>query len=136
MSLRPTHVIWAAVLNGAFMVTPDCFLHHRGPYLKYHRATSSKRRVYVSDSFEERHPAIAALLAHMFGANGSNWTRITEDRFVQLKQGTARADVLALITGCAADRAVAAHQHALRGPAFLGLICKIERQSDGLLMGV
>ena len=62
---------WAAVLNGAYVVTPQAFNEHGnlGPALKYKDASNIRRWVYMTHSFKEKHLHLAALMKTMCGQN-------------------------------------------------------------------
>lgn len=65
---------WIAVLSGAWVLSPDCFLGRPGASIKYKPAIFTKRRVWVSPDFQRENPSCwIALLELLQSHPGHSW---------------------------------------------------------------
>lgn len=54
--------LWAAVLQGAYVVTPGVMLHSKGAAVKYNAALKVKRKIWISGDFEHKRPAVTKVI--------------------------------------------------------------------------
>lgn len=52
---------WCAVLNGGTIVTPQAFIDQKGPILRYCAAKESRRVVFLSERFREKHSEVTKI---------------------------------------------------------------------------
>ena len=99
----PLATAWASRIFGAGMVAPSFFLKPKGhnAHVQYRRACSTRRRVFVTNSFKAQHPILFKLLVSAEKARGSQWKLIASyEEFVSQKIQAARqsrsCDILAV----------------------------------------
>jgi hypothetical protein len=75
-TLPKNRILWAAVLLGGWMINRDVLMNRpAATCLKYKKALTLKRRLYITESFAQRHGGVAAVIRGCIQhAAGSNWT--------------------------------------------------------------
>ena len=95
---------WAATLQGSYLVTSTTLQDMRGAQLKYQSALNSKRQIWLSDEFQAKHSAIAAIIKECIAASKSKKMSLieTEAAFLHSKAVANRQkeprQVLGLVT--------------------------------------
>ena len=140
MSKPPTCVKWLAVLGGCMLttVTELTTSTGRGACLRYHRAVSSSRFIYITDAFKAKHPTIYEFVERRMRFPDSRWVSMDLATFVAKKSGVYKNRTECLGLGCRSDMAnepLCALKHVFDGPAFIKFIAKVdfEKSSSGLL---
>ena len=68
--------MWTAVLKVCYVLAPDVLFEKQGACIKYHQATATRRRVWLSPQFEERHASLACIIRAAVESPGSCWNMI------------------------------------------------------------
>ena len=64
---------WLVALHGGWLVTVSRVLVNKGAFVKYMRAVSQRRLVYMTLSFYQQHPPIAEIVAGACASPGTKW---------------------------------------------------------------
>ena len=64
----------AAALRGAWVVSPGVVLGQPGPSIKYTSALETRRKIWVTPSFRQKHPWETLLLLELLSACPNRWT--------------------------------------------------------------
>ena len=64
---------WLVALHGGWLVTVSRVLVNKGAFVKYMRAVSQRRLVYMTVSFYQQHPPIAQIVAGACASPGTKW---------------------------------------------------------------
>ena len=91
-------------MQGSYLVTSTTLQDMRGAQLKYQSALNSKRQIWLSDEFQAKHSAIAAIIKECIAASKSKKMSLieTEAAFLHSKAVANRQkeprQVLGLVT--------------------------------------
>ena len=94
-------ICWAALLLGAFVVSPDTLSGQVVPHLKYGRSRALRRILYVSMRFRTKHKARYNNLQMLIDLSRGKRVTVDYERYMDYVQGRRRrasAVVCALVT--------------------------------------
>ncbi len=91
---------WAAAMHGLWIATPELLTCGRGSAIKYVAAVSKRRKIWVSQAFQERYPRLFILVAE---AALGKWVFLgSKEAFLEMKARCCRqkrsAECIALVT--------------------------------------
>ena len=142
MGSLPSVVVWAAALQGAWVLLPEWASkdaeHYEGPCIKFVPAVTTKRWFWISPAFSGERPDVAECLRQAASRRGSKWTMIDDVEAWALRKQAAQekqnsAAVIALVT----DEETTQFQdvpHVFGASGFFSFACKVDSSRSRLAL--
>ena len=121
-------VQWLVALHGGWLVTVSQVLEGKGAFVKYMRAVSRRRLVYMTSDFCQQHPQIAKIVGAACSSSGTKW-RLLHTREEYMKHRTHK-DAVALVCSHEARETRLPGKLRTKG-SFLDAVMKIDQSSSG-----
>ena len=122
---------WSAVLRGGYCFTLSALTRRVGSCVKFKAALQTRRWLFVSRVFREKHAGVWAIIDAAASADISKWKLISRAQFLARRAARpAASDTFALTVR--SDNALLADRCAFEGPLFFARISEVEQALTGV----